>query len=142
MEQLFAVQGKARRAVGHHALTLGLADRLTQIGAARGAVAALATLGRVKRDHVVALLHGRHALAHIDDHASTFMAQDCREQAFRIGAREREFVGMANAGGFDFDQHLAIARSLKVNGFNRKRLSGLKGNGGASFHGKSSRTSS
>ena len=48
-----------------------------------------------------------HARAHIDHHARALMAEDRREQAFGIGARAGEFVGVADAGGLDLDQHLA-----------------------------------
>jgi diguanylate cyclase (GGDEF)-like protein len=45
------------------------------------------------------------------------MAQDGREDAFGVGARERVVVGVADAGGLDLDQHLAVARAFQVHGF-------------------------
>ncbi len=89
---------------------------------------------------MIALLCRGYALADIDHHARALMAEDGGEQALRIGAGKGELVGVADAGGFDLDQHFALARAFQVNGFDRERLSGLKGNGGAGFHGKSSRT--
>jgi hypothetical protein len=65
---------------------------------------------------MIALLHAGHAAADIDHDAGALMAQDRREQAFGIGAGQREFVGMADAGGLDFDQHLALARPLELHG--------------------------
>ena len=37
-----------------------------------------------------------------------------REQALGIGARARELVGVADAGGLDLDQHLARPRALEL----------------------------
>jgi hypothetical protein len=44
-----------------------------------------------------------------------------------------EFVGMADAGGQDFDQHLAAARTRDVDGFQAEQLAGLAGDGGTDF---------
>src|SRR5690606_8234128 len=60
-----AVVGEARGAVGHHALALGGAHGHAQVGVAALAEQALAALGGVERDHVVARLHAGHALAHL-----------------------------------------------------------------------------
>src|SRR3984957_4367055 len=65
------------------------------------------------------------------------MPENRREQAFGIGARQREFVGVANAGGLDFHQHFAFARALKLHGRYLQRLAGGDGNGGANIHGAS-----
>ncbi len=46
----------------------------------------VAAFRRIERDDVVALLDRGHARADIDDDAGAFMAEDRREQAFRIGA--------------------------------------------------------
>ena len=62
------------------------------------------------------------------------MAEDGREQAFRIGARQRELVGVADAGRLDLDQHLAGPRAVEVDLHDLQRLSGCDGNGGAGFH--------
>ena len=56
---------------------------------------------------MVVLLYARHARADIHDNASALMAQDGREQTFRIGAGERELVGRIENTkhpfyGFDF----------------------------------------
>jgi hypothetical protein len=37
------------------------------------------------------------------------MAEDGREQAFRVGAGKGEFIGVANAGGLDLDQDFTFA---------------------------------
>ena len=59
-------------------------------------------------------LDRRDALADIDDDAGALMAEDGRKQALRIGARQREFVGVADAGRLDLDQHLAGARAVEL----------------------------
>jgi hypothetical protein len=42
---------------------------------------------------------------------------------------------MADAAGLDFDQHLACARALQVDGFNGQWLAGFPGDGGFGLHG-------
>jgi hypothetical protein len=61
---------------------------------------------------MVAGLQRRHAGAHFLNDAGALMAEDRREDAFRVGARAGEFVGVADAGGLDLDQHFAFARAL------------------------------
>jgi len=66
------------------------------------------------------------------------MAEDRGEQAFGIGARQRELIGMADAGRLDLDQDLACARSLELDGRDLQRLAGGDSNGGTNIHGNSS----
>jgi hypothetical protein len=87
---------------------------------------------------VIALFHAGDAAADIDHDAGAFMAEDRREQSLGIGAGQRELIGMADAGGLDFDQHFALARSVELNGRDLKRFSGGNSNGGANIHGDSS----
>ena len=87
---------------------------------------------------MIAFLHAGDAAADIDHHAGAFMAEDRREQSFGIGAGQREFVGVADAGRLDFDQHFAFARPLELDGRYLQRLAGGDGNGGANIHGDSS----
>ena len=56
---------------------------------------------------MVADLDAGHALADFLDDTAAFVAEDHREQAFRIGTGQRERIGVANAGGDDAHQHLA-----------------------------------
>ena len=87
---------------------------------------------------MIAFLHAGDAAADIDHDARALVAEDRRKQAFGIGARQREFIGVADAGGLDLDQHFAFARSLELDGGYFQRLSGGDGNGGANIHGYSS----
>ena len=93
-----------------------------------------AAFRRVERDDVVALLHEVTPGADIDDDAGALMAEDRREQAFRIGARQRELVGVADAGRLDLDQHLAGLGAVEIDLHDLQRLSGGDGDGGAGFH--------
>jgi hypothetical protein len=133
-----AVHAEAAGGVGHQALALRAADELAQVGLAAQAELALAALGRVERNDVVALLERGHAGADVDHDARAFVAEDGREDAFRVGAGERVVVGVADAGGLDLDQHLAELRSFEVDGFDGQRLAGLPGDGGFGFHGAGS----
>src|SRR5437764_924881 len=72
--------------------------------------------------------------ADIDNDASALVAEDRWEEALRIGARQRELVGMTDAGRLDLDQHLAFARAFEVDGCDFKRLAGGKGDSGTGFH--------
>ena len=70
----------------------------------------------------------------VDDDAGALVAEDRREQAFGVGARERELVGVADAGRLDLDQHLAGPRAFEVDLHDLERLALLDGDGGAGFH--------
>ena len=106
MERL-AAERKAAGAIGHQALALRRADRRAEVGLARQARLALPALGRVERNHVIALLERRHAGADVDHDARALVAEDRRKEALRIRAGARVFVGVADAGRLDLDQHLA-----------------------------------
>ena len=99
--------GKAAGPVGHDALALGRANRGAQVGLLREAGFALAAFRRVERNDVIALLDRGDAGPDIDHDARAFMAENDREQSFRIRSGAREFVGVADAGRLDLDQHLA-----------------------------------
>jgi hypothetical protein len=129
-----AIQAEAAGGVGHQAAALGAADLLAQVGLARQAELALAAFRRVERNHVIAGTQGFDVRAHVDNHTGAFMAEDGREEAFRIGAGEGVVIGVANAGSLDFDQHFAGLGAFEVDGFDAQRGAGLPGNGCAGFH--------
>src|SRR5579862_2081965 len=133
--QRLAIERKPRRAVGHHALALGGADRGAQVGLAREARRAIAAFRDVERDYVVTLLYGRHAGADIDDDAGALVAEDRRKQPLGIRARQGELIGVADAGRLDLDQNLAGARAFELDGGHFERLAGAEGYGGANIHG-------
>src|SRR5882757_11574952 len=62
------------------------------------------------------------------------MAKDRGENALGISTGEGIFVGVANAGGLDFNQHLAGAGPIDVEGFQAERLARFAGDGCACFH--------
>ena len=83
---------------------------------------------------MIAGLHRRDAGAHLAHDAGAFVAEDRRENALRVGARQRVGVGVADAGRHDFDQHLAGLRALDVDGLDGERLVGFPGDCGAGLH--------
>ena len=74
---------------------------------------------------MIAGLHRCHAGSDLADDAGALMAEDGRKDAFRIGARERELVGVADAGGHDLDEDFAGLRTVKLYGRNLQRFAGL-----------------
>ena len=100
----------------------------------RQAVFALPALRRVQRNDVIALLQAGDALAHLHHHAGAFVAENRREQTLGIGAGEGVFVGVADAGRLDLDQHLAFARAVELDGFQAQLVAGLAGHGCARLH--------
>jgi hypothetical protein len=63
------------------------------------------------------------------------MAHDGRKQAFGIGARDGELIGVADSGRLDLDQHLAPLGPLEVELDDLQGLGFLKGDCSAGFHG-------
>ena len=125
---------EAARAIGHHALALGGADLGAQVRLARQAALALATLGRVERNDVIALLQRSDPGAHIHDDAGTLVPEDRRKQPLRVRARARELIRMADTGSLQLHQHLAGLRALQVHGDDFQRLAGGVGDCGTCFH--------
>src|SRR5205814_9945967 len=96
---------------------------------------ALTAFRRVERDHVVAFGKARHAAPDIDDDARPLMTEDRREKTFRIAARPRELVGMADPGRLDLDQHLSVLGAVELNLLDLERLTGLESDSSACLHG-------
>jgi hypothetical protein len=133
--QRTAADRQARCAVGHQPFALRRTHLLAQVGLARAAELALAALGGVKRNHVVAGHERGHAGADLDDDAGPLVAEHHREQDLGVVAREREGIGVAHAGVRDLHQHLAGARRGDVDFDDFKRFAGSEGDGGSGFHG-------
>ena len=72
--------------------------------------------------------------ANLDHDAGALMAEDGRENPFRIIARQREHVGVADAGGLDFHQHFACARAFQLHCLDRQRCARLVGYCGSYIH--------
>jgi hypothetical protein len=124
--QHLAAERESRAAVRHQALALGGADGGAQVGLARETRRALPAFRRVERDDVVAGLQRGHARPDLDHDAGALMPEDSREQALGIGARKRELVGVADAGGLDLNQHLAGLWAVELDGFHLERLARLE----------------
>jgi hypothetical protein len=96
---------------------------------------ALPAFRRIERNDVVALLHAGHTRPDIDDDAGALVAEDGREQSFRIRAGQREVVGVTDAGGFHLDQHFGGFRPVELDLRDGERLALLQRDGGTGFHG-------
>jgi hypothetical protein len=83
---------------------------------------------------VVTLFHRSHAGAGLDDDTRALVPKNSGKQTFRIGAGQREFVGVTDAGGLDFDQDLAGARTVELDSGDFKGFAGCKRDGGANIH--------
>src|SRR5438552_7444254 len=116
VEEVLAAEREAAAAVGHQAFALRDAYRLAQVGLAGETVFALPAFGSVERNDVIAFFHARDPRAGLDHDARALVAENRREQTLRVGPRAREFVGMANAGRLDLDQHFAGLRPLQLHG--------------------------
>jgi len=53
------------------------------------------------------------------------MAENRRENAFRIGAGKRVVIGMADPGGLHFDQDFTGARAFQIHFLDRQRGAGF-----------------
>jgi hypothetical protein len=83
---------------------------------------------------VITNLKAGDAFADLDHDASTLVAKNGRKYAFWVVARTGEFISMAKASGFDFNQNLTRARPLKVHFHDLKRFSGGNGDSGFGAH--------
>ena len=134
MKHGLAIAFEAAGAIGHQALALRRADRRAQIGLARQATFALAAFRRVERDDVIALLERGDAGAHVHHDARALVAQHAGKQPLRVGARQGEIIGVANAGRLDFNENFAGLRPVEVDLDDFQRLFGGECDGGAGFH--------
>ena len=62
------------------------------------------------------------------------MAENRREDAFGVGARQRELIGVADARGLDLNQHFAGPWAVQLDGGDFKRFSRFKSDGCANVH--------
>jgi hypothetical protein len=83
---------------------------------------------------MVTLFDARDTGTDIHDNASTFMSKNGWENTFGIGAGQSELVGVANAGGLDFDQHFTRLGTFEIELYDLKGFACLKRYGCARFH--------
>ena len=62
------------------------------------------------------------ALSDLDDDTRPLMTENRREGTFRVIARQRERIRVADAGGLHLDQDLAVFRSVELHRLDFKRL--------------------
>ncbi|MNE24728.1 hypothetical protein D3C80_1180280 [compost metagenome] len=116
MQDRHAVERETAGCVWHQPATLCRTDRLTQVGLLRQAKLALTAFRRIQRDHVVTLFQRLHARANADHHTGSLVAEDGWKYAFRVGARQRVVVCVADAGGLELNQNFTLFRACEVNG--------------------------
>ena len=134
MQDRLALDRKTACAVRHHTLALGGADRLAQIGLRVETIFAFTTFRRVERNDMVTRRNTGHTRANLADNPCALMTENGREHAFRISAGQGEGVCMANASGHDLDKNLAMARAIKINFHDFKRLAGSHRDSGTRLH--------
>ncbi len=71
---------------------------------------------------MIALLEAGHSRTHINNDARTLVAEDDREETFRVRARTGEFIRVANAAGFDLNQDFASLRAIEIQGHDLRGL--------------------
>jgi len=74
------------------------------------------------------------ACADIDHDPRPLMAENHREQAFRIGAGAGELIGMTDPGRLDLDQHFAGLRAGEIDGFDDQAACRLRSQRRLDFH--------
>ena len=72
--------------------------------------------------------------ADLDDDTGALVPENRREQPFRIGAGQSEFVGVADARCLDLNQDLAGARTVELDSGDFKGFAGCKRDGCANIH--------
>ena len=82
---------------------------------------------------MIAGLDRGHARADRLDHATAFVAEDAGEHSLGIVAREREGVGVTDAGGDDAHQGFAGLGAIDFDVFDLERFARLPGDRGAGF---------
>ena len=132
MEQLLAGAHRREplRVVGHHTLALRGTHSLAQIRLAGRAELALAALGGVEQNHVVALLHVRDTLANRLHNTCTLVPENRGEATLRVRARERVHVRVAKARVRHTDTHLARLWRRNAHVLHAQRLARLPGDSG------------
>jgi hypothetical protein len=83
---------------------------------------------------VVAGAKSGDARADLAHDARALVAEDRREQALGVVAREREPVGVADARGLDLDEDLAGLRPFEVDGLDRQGRARFPGDGSTCLH--------
>ena len=84
---------------------------------------------------MVARLEAFDTRAHLNHNTGAFVAQNRRENPFRIITAEGKGIGVANAAGLDLNQHLPLFGAGQIHFYNFQGFSCLKGNRSACFHG-------
>src|SRR5476649_606145 len=133
MENRLAVFEETGGAVWHQTFALRGTYCLTEVGFARFTEFALATFRGVERNHMIAHCHAGDTFTDRFYYTAAFVAEDRREDAFWVFAREGVGIGMAHAGCHDTHQNFAFLWRHQIHFFDRERLVRAPGDGRAGF---------
>jgi hypothetical protein len=120
--KLLSVARESRRSVRQVAKPLLIADREAAVRARAQAMDASAAFGGEEGDDVVARLDEHHALADALHDPGTFVAENARHVAGRIGPRRGVEVGVANTACDETDERLPRFWLGQLDGLHRERL--------------------
>ncbi|MNT35089.1 hypothetical protein D3C72_1711030 [compost metagenome] len=138
MEQLLTLVGETRGAIRHQTLALSGTNGLAQVGLAGAAEFALAALGGIQRDHMIAHCNRSDAFTHRLDDGAAFVPQDRRKDTFRVRAGQGVGIGVADTAGDNAQQHFASLGHGHVDFDDLQRFLGLEGNSGTGLDHQSS----
>ena len=83
---------------------------------------------------MIAGLDALDARADLFDDRAALMTEHGGKQSFRVLARQRECIGVADAGGDVSQQYLAFLRAVKVDLLDFQRLACFPGDCGTRLH--------
>ena len=129
MQDVLPARPEPARPVRHHALTLRRANLTAQVRLAALAELALLALGRVQRDDVVPRLDVGDALADRLDDAGALVAENDREGALGVLARQGVGVRVADARVGDLDADLVGLGRRDLDVLVGELLAGAPGDG-------------
>ena len=134
MQKGLPIERKAAGAVRHQALALRGTDCLAEVGFGMQTVIALAAFGGIQGNDVIAFLQGFNTRAHVDNDTGAFMAKNGGKLAFRVVTAQSECIGVAYAGGFQFNKNFPGLWTFEVDFTDFEGPAGGNGDCCASFH--------
>lgn len=122
-----SLAAESRRSVGHHSFALSQTDLRAQVGLRTVTKLAIATLGNVAGNDMIARLHRGHTLANTFHDSATLVAENAGKQTLGVDSAQRVLVGVADTGVEDSDADLAGLRRRHRNALDLQWFVGLPG---------------